>query len=401
MRFYFLYYCLTVLLSYGFLSSCITPFEPVGVKDNAGVLVVEGMISDVKTTIMLRRTVRLDERLSGASSADFAVDHAVIHLIDEANATIAVAEQQIIDEKTVPGTYSIKDTILFTPGMKYALDIKIGNKHYRSDFVSPVHTPEIDEVSWKFNDDLSVDIMVSTHDPANEIKYFRWAFEEDWEIRAPFLATHRYDPTTREIIVNALHNSNNNYYCWGSDISKSMITGSSDKLTEATVKNKPIYRIQARDNRLAFLYSILVKQYGLDKDAYIYFENLRKNAEEVGSLFGTQPASMTGNIRSLSDPDERVIGYVTIAKEKTRRIFISENSFFRLPYCSECLDCYGFINTATAPVSEMHSVYLLGSYIYEYRHNTPTFTAIAGRCVDCTLNGGTKNRPDFWPNNHQ
>jgi len=23
------------------------------------------------------------------------------------------------------------------------------------------------------------------------------------------------------------------------------------------------------------------------------------------------------------------------------------------------------------------------------------------RCVDCTLRGGTKNKPGFWPNDHQ
>jgi len=22
-------------------------------------------------------------------------------------------------------------------------------------------------------------------------------------------------------------------------------------------------------------------------------------------------------------------------------------------------------------------------------------------CTDCTQNGGTKNKPDFWPNTHQ
>ena len=26
---------------------------------------------------------------------------------------------------------------------------------------------------------------------------------------------------------------------------------------------------------------------------------------------------------------------------------------------------------------------------------------IAGYCVDCTMNGGRKNKPDYWPNDHK
>jgi len=375
-------------------SSCIKPFDPVGVKDTAGILVVEGMILEEGSTIKLSRTVKLDEKINESSQVSIAnVDHATVHLIDKENNTIAAAEPQIINDVLIPGTYVIHGNIAFTPGMEYALDIKIGNKHYRSAFVAPVHTPEIDEVTWKLNDDFSLDIMVSTHDQENKTNYLRWMFDEDWEIRAPYYATHRYEQATGEIIAHAIHNSNNRYYCWGKDQSKTIVLGSFDKFTEAVIKNKPIHHIPANDFRLFYLYSILVKQYGIDKEAYVYFENLRKNVEESSSLFSPQPTEKKGNIQCLSDPDEYVVGYVIISKEVTCRIFINANVIVPRDF-----SCEG--DPGIAPIAEIDRVYRLGGAIYMYGGDN-NFTFFPLQCVDCTALKGTKNKPDFWPNDHQ
>ena len=378
-------------MSYLF-SSCITPFEPLGVKDTGGILVVEGMILETGTTIKLSRTVRLDEKLHGASISHF-VNDAQIQVIDEGENMVAIAEQQIIDGMLTPGVYVINDTITFTQGLKYAVDIKIGNKHYQSSFVTPVFTPEIDEVTWKINDDFSVDIMVSTHDAENKIQYMQWRFEEDWEIRAPLFASFRFDQSSMEIVEQQINSPNNRYYCWNSDVSKSILLGSADKLTEAVLKNQLIQRIPPNDTRLSYLYSILVKQYGLDKEAYAYFENIKNNLEDSGSLFGPLPTEKPGNIRCLSDQEEMVIGYITVSKETTGRIFINVANLMIPPeyYC----------DFESIPVSEMARVYRNGGGIYQYSERDDEFLYVASRkCVDCLELGGTKNKPDFWPNNH-
>lgn len=142
--------------------SCISEYAPKIGNNTAGVLVVEGVISDTGTFVKLSRTVKMDDSLSIFES-EF-VDNATIHVIDEGFNVIAVAEQQKIDGLTISGAYIVKDSISFTPGKKYALDMQIGGKQYRSDFVTPVFTPEIDEVNWRLNDDYSIDFFVSTHD---------------------------------------------------------------------------------------------------------------------------------------------------------------------------------------------------------------------------------------------
>jgi len=230
--------------------SCIESYEPAGVQDTAGILVVEGMILEKGTTIKLSRTIRLDSTLQRASNYN-AVHNALVQVIDETKNVIAIAEQQIVNGKINPGVYAVNGEIIFNPGTKYALDIQVENRNYQSAFVSPVHTPEVDDVTWKQNDDNSIDIMVSTHDPENKTNYFRWVFKEDWEYRSNYFGRYVYIPNTGEIIEQSMFGPNNRYYCWDSDVSKKILLASSDKHTESIIKNKKIHSFQPNNTRFS------------------------------------------------------------------------------------------------------------------------------------------------------
>ena len=384
------------------MAGCISEYHPVGVLDTAGILVVDGLIIDNgQTVIQLSRTVKMADQIQTESVY---VQNAQIQLIDESNSIIAVAEPQIVDGSRVPGMYVINDVISFNAGMKYALDIRIGNSHYQSDFVSPVHTPEIDEVTWSINEDQSMDIMVSTHDPTNRTQYFFWRFDEVWEFTAALYANNRYDPVTRTVIPQSL-SGDNRYYCWNYDNSKSLLYSSSDRLSETVVKDKKIHHIPANNPRFCFLYSILVKQYGLDKEAYDYFENLQRNVDKTGSLFSPQPTEKEGNIQCLSNPDEPVIGYIAIAKEVTYRLFIDVeklNLFRHENICSTDPTPEGEQAGEIIPsrtIRDIASAYDSGLGIYQVL-GASRYRCFMLRCVDCTVSGGTKNKPDFWPNDH-
>ena len=383
----------TVLLS--FFAGCVSIYEPVGVEDRAGILVVEGMIMETGATVQLSRTVQTGEKVSALAFRD--VNNATIHIIDGENQIIAAADQQIIDGTPTPGFYVVNDSFSFAPGMKYALDIQLGGKHYRSAYISPVHTPAIDEVSWQLNDDHSMDILVSTHDPENKIKYYRWSFEEDWEIRAKILTYYRYDPETDEVIRQDV-NIDNRYYCWDSDHSKSLLLASSVKYTEAAIRNHKIHSFQPGDSRYSYLYSIFVRQYGLEEEAYLYFDNLQRNMDESSSIFSPQPSEITGNIQCLSDPDEIVIGFITASEVTTYRLYIpmAELQFTNLEDQYNC-----------APLTDDDLAGIKGGPPHAYFYmllgvislNPYDYRPLG--CLDCTFRGGIKTKPDFWPNDHQ
>ena len=371
------------------LSGCISDYELVGGKDTAGILVVEGIILENGTTIKLSRTVKLDAKLPANAVV---VNNATVQVIDEKNQVIARATPQA----KPAGTYAITDPISFAPGMKYALDILIGNDHYRSDFISPIQTPEIDEVSWRLNKDNSVDIMVSTHDPASNVSYYRWAFEEDWEIRSRAFAFVYYDNLTGNLIEQSM-NGPNHYYCWASDHSKSFVLGSSDKFMETAIKNHTIHTFQSGNSRYSYLYSILVKQYGLNKEAYDYFEHLQRNVDESGSLFAPQPSEKAGNIHCLTNPAEPVIGYIAASKETTSRLYIP----FAELHLELLEDAYFCDNEKIFSKQDLYLSFLEGLGIKQEIWPGPAYVCIRIQCVDCTRRGGSKVKPAFWPNDHQ
>jgi len=88
---------------------CIMPFEPLGMKETGGILVVEGMILNVGTSIKLSRTVSL---YSESSRGDLVID-AHVQVIDDRYNVVAVAELQIVDGNSV---YIVSGEISFTPG---------------------------------------------------------------------------------------------------------------------------------------------------------------------------------------------------------------------------------------------------------------------------------------------
>jgi len=367
------------------------PFDPQGMKATEGILVVEGMIMETGTSIKLSRTVSIMNTSSDSIPADLRnVYDALVQIIDDDNNIIAIADPHIINERSV---YVVSDEIKFAYGSKYALDIIVGEKHYKSAFVSPVKTPEIDEIIWKQNPDGSMDIMVSTHDPNNEIEYYRWEFEEDWEIRSILLGQLRYVFSTNEVIAQSQFTSNNRYYCWASNKSKSFILGTSERLTGTTIKNKVIQSFQTNNTRFSYLYSILIRQYGLDKESYTYFENLQKNIDQSGSLFSPLFNEIRGNIVCISHPEETVIGYITASNENTKRLFINMEKIW-----GEGKDDCEF--TRRYGINELQNMYAAG-YNIMYLANPGSYLCAPVRCLDCTLRGGTKNKPDFWPNDHQ
>lgn len=379
------------------LSSCISDYEAIRLKDMSGLLVVEGLIIEEGTKIFISRTVEVNDKLSQIDYTG--VTNAYIQIIDEGYNMIAVAEESESDR----GTYIVKKSFSFIPDKKYALDIQIDDKHYQSSFSSPLSTPEIDKVSWQLNDDNSIDIMVSTHDSDNGSLYCLWSFEEDWEIRAPYPTTSRFDPNTNSLVSNSYYYNDNRYYCWVSDYSKSFLLATSDKFKDATIKDYKIRKLKPGDSRYSYLYSILVSQYSIDKESSLYFDNLQRNIEESGSIFAPQPSEKTGNIRCLSNPDETVIGYIVASKKTTSRLFIpmAELHLDDLEYKGDCSNIYDLQDSPGTAYFKGYGVYeeivsynVFGIPTSRYRYKYL-------RCVDCTRRGGTKNKPDFWPNDHQ
>ncbi|OIQ64306.1 hypothetical protein GALL_541430 [mine drainage metagenome] len=151
-----------------------------------------------------------------------------------------------------------------------------------------------------------------------------------------------------------------------------------------------------------------MKQYALTTDAYNYFVLLKKNTEQLGSIFDAQPSELTGNIHCLTNPAEPVIGFVTAGSVTQQRIFIDNANLpawqADLPFKGCSADTLVYIYTIPKSVPPQ-LIYQVREFIYTdvmipidyvdafYPNNG--YTAAFPYCVDCTLRG-TNKQPSFW-----
>ncbi len=80
------------------------------------------------------------------------------------------------------------------------------------------------------------------------------------------------------------------------------------------------------DDGLRFVDKLRVdlKQYSVSQSAYRFLRLVKQQAEISGSIFDPPPATIRGNMISLDDPEEVVLGYFMAAGESSKRIYIDK-----------------------------------------------------------------------------
>jgi len=362
------------------LTGCVEPYTPSGVKEISGQLVIEGSISDNESVFILRTSVKLSEMLTGNET----VDDAFVYVEKETG-------EQLQGVFTGNGTYTVATGDL-NAGMKYRLYVEAGGEEYSSEFLYPLFTPGIDSITpMKKGVGEPVYICVNTHDPDDNSRYYMWSFKEIWEVKADLFANYGYlDSDFPQFFTSST--SENTYYCWGRDNSKKMILGLSENLSENVISNMKLNEIPCKSDKLSILYYITVKQNQIRKEAFDYYSNIQKNVEQTGSIFAPIPSEMRGNILCVTNPALHVIGYIDVSTTKEKEIFFPENlGLYEAPTTS----CFREI---TDDPEFAYPVY--GYYEISFSLPIPPLYA-PQKCVDCRLKEkSSKNRPDFWPNNH-
>lgn len=371
----------TLIVLVVLFASCKERYDIKTNVPNVSYLVVDGNLNNGAgpTTIRLSRTVANSDSTKRSNP--------------ELNATVTVeGKDNTIQLLTDNGDgYYGSTGLSMQIGNQYRLRIKTKQgKVYLSDYVIAKNNPPIDSVNWTRNKD-GVTIFANTHDPQNNTWYYRWEYEETYEYHSWYFTDIKYVRATNQVVSR--QPSEYVYKCYRTNLSSEILLGSSAKLQSDVISEFPLQFIPSNTEKLSVRYSILVRQYSLSKEAYAYLQIMKKNTESIGDIFGVLPAELNGNIHSLSDPSEQVIGYVTISPVQEKRIFIDNSDlpgwFYtqrcdlqRVPNQPDSLKYYLFSLDPVAPV-------YLGIKIVAYDSSDPI-------CVDCTVKGGTTVKPSFW-----
>ena len=386
------------------LASCVEEYQvpKEAAASYESQLVIEGRIlSGDESIIYLSNSVPF-----GQVERPEAVLNADITIIGQNGYESSKAEFDIENDRYVIPTHDLPLNTL------YALKVEVDGEIYQSDFQTIQPAKEIDNIYYKEGDN-SISIYVSSHGDENDSNYYMWTYEEDWEfhvdidITAPTQSHWMYNIAKMPGLVTG--GKNPYYYCWSHDDSGLIHIYSTDNLSQNTIRDYKLLEIPLDDIRVSYIYSILVKQSGLNEANYEYFRIQKLYSEESGGLFAPMPAELKGNIQCISNPDNKVHGYVIASEVVSKRIFIYESELYQKDTFVGCTTAEGiesptYDHYLTWTSIWKSEVYENGAAILNTEKNVlaPTSVLFHRSCVDCrAVEGATKKRPDFWPNNHE
>ena len=359
------------------LQGCVVQFLPEA-EDFKDYIAVDALITDQNSRykIEVTRTSPL-----GQSFTKIPVMGCFVSITDDLGNVHQCPESK-------PGLY-VSDSLSFRGevGRKYTLHIEADGHQFESLPVEMNPVPQIDSLYAYIIDNNTYQlgktvqgyqVYVSTHDPANKCKFYRWDFAETWEFRLPWVFA---------TVVNTI--------CWKSASSNNIYIQNTSSLTENKVTGYALNFITTETDRLQVKYSLLLRQYSLSEDEYVYWDKLKRITENVGGLYDVVPMSIESNIYCTDTPSEKVLGYFSVSSVASKRMFI-DNTLTGFP------DFYKYCPVDTIPIGIPIPNLDINVFILEELNPDPAsgqgFRYVLTRykqCVDCTLSG-TNIMPDYW-----
>jgi hypothetical protein len=385
-------------------TGCVSEFHPVLSTDDQHILFVDGsIVANTESTFRISESFALQS--DTVPEASF-VDRAAVHIIgsDGYKSAAAIGRGK--------GVYQIAVGTL-EKDVSYGIQIDYDGDIYQSELAKPLETPEIDTLYWVQPEALAgVSFYISTHDDTDRAKFFLWNYTEDWEVSVIHDTLYiSYDPETNAFTYSPGFNPH--FYGWKKQ--EYYALGSTESLQENRVIDKLLYQLKPEGDRFMTLYSVTVTQKAISQAAYEYYQHVQKQNEEMGGLFTPQPAELSGNIKCVTNPSKKALGYVESFENISRKRLFVYPSTWPNPLIWPLEPRWEYENYCGK--HSYSNDYLLGlgfSYRSLYYHQlkyrpvdaiTVPYLAPGGWapaiCTDCREYGATKDRPDFWPNGHR
>lgn len=360
------------------LTGCTKNFELPDTKPDTSILVVEG---DILTGTFTENTFSLSRLKSLFQFEDIPELKAKVEIVQSNGVKWLLQDQGF-------GKYGAKLNLPSNIPMSLRIETKDG-RVYETAFQKSVLSPAIDSVTWR-QETEGVKIFAHSNDPNNATRYYRWNYTETWE-RHAWYETY-FDFKQGNIIPRPV--GDQIFACWQSEDAPSIIINNTNNLEKDVVSYQPVALVPANNEKIYVRYSILVRQLGLTKEAYDYWDRLRKNTELTGTLFDAQPSRLPSNIICTSDSKASAIGYVSVGRVSEKRLFIMNSAVNLWPSKNPDAAC------AASELPKFQAERFLSqnpSYLPAYFVTAGGGYGVALRqCVDCRLSGGNNVQPDFW-----
>jgi hypothetical protein len=220
---------------------------------------------------------------------------------------------------------------------------------------------------------------------SDESRNYLWKLEETFEYHSTYLIEYIWDGKTLRECYPAIDSLRT---CYKTQPINEYYTVSTRYLVANQLNRHPLNYVSNQTVKLKRKYSLLVIQHSLTDNAFLYWQNMKNQLTETGGFYETQPSGSVGNIYNINDDTEQVLGYFYASQVNQKRILVNKSFNFPVKRFQCPLDTA--LNEGELGNAYLYlvSLALFGSGPpYGYGDNA---------CFDCTLRGGTTQRPPYW-----
>lgn len=313
---------LTILLALaGILTnSCIDQLN-VNIDHEEFILVVEGFISTQPGpyTIKLSRSAKYGTVFEG-----------IIRKVDNAQVFVRDQKGELTQLNNIGGgEYETPAGFRALVGSTYTLQVTENTgKTYYSIPETVLKAPEIDSLIIEYKKFPStnplkfvsgVEVYSQWQDPENEDNYYMWRNTGTYQIE-----THPEDRTivgpTGQRIPAPLDCC---AFCWiEEDNGDNSVRIMKDSNSNGNLVTNLAAFIEDDGRRYMDKYFITLEQHSISKEAFLFFKLLRNQLGVNGDIFDPPPATIRGNMISVDNPEEIVIGYFMASDVSVKSIFL-------------------------------------------------------------------------------
>jgi len=364
---------------------CREYYEPPVLKNNPRLLVVDGFLNSSPDSTSIKLTYT--RNLSDTAPA-----------VPVLNATLLVeGDQNTLVPLFDNGKGIYGNLVSLKTSEKYRLSITTSDgRKYQSDYVPFEQPPPIDSISWE-QDTSDVRFYINTHDPQNNTHYYRWHYEETWQYST--YLTSNFDFVHGSLIARPPDEQIHN--CWKENKASTILLASTSQLSQDIVHRFPVNIVSKSTEKLYILYSVMVNQYALTRDQFEYWTELKKNSEQLGTLFDAQPSQLNSNIHCTTNPSEPVMGYLFASTVQKKRIFVGINDMQNMNYVPYYLPCHSIKDVTTGfgvqDTAKAYEYLEMPRHLFTFWYFDGAYHVAQNFCIDCREHGGTNAKPDFWP----
>ncbi|MGE5347887.1 MAG: DUF4249 domain-containing protein [Actinomycetota bacterium] len=358
------------------LASCISQFTPEIVSQNR-FLTVNGLITDENRAYTIRLGI---SRPLDVASEEEPAEGAHVFVTDDIGNTFPFVEKK--------AGYYISDSTVFIAqqGRSYRLHINHSGIDYLSSPSMLRKAPQIDSVGYEIIEreinatgetEKAVRVMLNTFDATSENHFYRWTYDETWEIHLPFNNV----PIEKKV-------------CWKHEESQNIIIANTEALSEDRISDLTIATFNNSTNRGQHRYSMNVHQYSTSREEYEFWNSVKTISENTGDLYDVTPVTVKGNINCLTNPGEVVLGFFSVSGVSHKRIFMTRPLIVHDVYNPLCIE---------ETIDVNYRLPGLGTYIFILNiidtdgAPPPEHWDITSNiaCTDCSY-FASNVKPDYW-----